>query len=323
MSDKIRSSRQKLIVGVQAQESSRGLLEISSHIAHRLDLAMHVVHVVEHMVDIDSKYAELLGSFDLSQLTEEVWGDELLNTEHKIQNLLESLPDHVDVETRIMRSDNPAQALMAEASAQHGAMIVVGLSNYIYSLIPRGLSVVLKLMANSSVPVIVVRHESQLKFGQTALRVLISDDLRPSSLRVLLEGIKFASGLGRIEVLHLHIVEPSVTSLVTHLAETGETKHMSISDIPAFWAEAILNMERKLFDRSQAARSIGEKAIVRYEARVVSGHPTHEISKFVSDFSPDIAVFGRSPEAQQRTFGVGRVPFSALLAGCSVVMVIP
>ena len=81
--------------------------------------------------------------------------------------------------------------------------------------------------------------------------------------------------------------------------------------------------EDDLRRRADGLPQLVEAAGGRYETQVLVGRVSDEISSTLLRLQPDVAVFGRHRALHHRPFGVGRVPFTAMLTGCQAVMVAP
>ena len=60
-----------------------------------------------------------------------------------------------------------------------------------------------------------------------------------------------------------------------------------------------------------------------YEPIVHYGQVAEKIAAVLKERTPDLAIFGRHQRARLRPFGIGKVPFAAMLADSPAVLMIP
>ena len=221
-----------------------------------------------------------------------------------------------------------ASAILEEAKQRDAKLIMTACSPGAYSLMPRGFSVAIALMAQANVPVLAVSDRGKLVFPRDRrFRILVCDDLEPGSLGAVRTAYEWATRLANVALTQLHIhgdlrevLQDYWSDLVAHTPYLKER----FATPEALWSEH----ERERLAALQArAGQPGERAhaagVAITQSSRFANNIREEIKLTIEESAPDLIVFGRHKLLKPRPFMLGRLPFHTMLEFECPILVVP
>jgi nucleotide-binding universal stress UspA family protein len=209
-------------------------------------------------------------------------------------------------------------AVVADAIASNSSLIVAAAGQIEGRTFPHGYSTSIGLMAASTLPVMVVPNHWNHLHNYDHLKVLVADDLTDHSRGAISLACEFAANFPGSEVMHLHICKSSTADIKNWGDEILAA--MTKGTVPmdeGFNQEKFLAKVGKSYKDTLESRLGTAKLLIEqsgaYKPAVAYGDPFAEFGKAVDKFNPDIVVFGRHEFFHARPFGIGKMPFHAML----------
>lgn len=324
MSKRFKGKDATVVVAVGADKHAESLVKIAGGLCKRTGMQLRLVQIAEYWagrswpreITLEGPLAEAITAVE----------DESLRVAHgHLRRLAELVPRGIDVEVNAI-AGFPADGVMADAMANHAALIVTGASKGSHRFVPKGLSTALSLMSESSVPVLVIQEGMTIDFDKPNLSLVVADDLSDHSEAAVMTAFDFAAALGRVALKHIHVNSLTEENLkisleaATAASHAGSLRVLSSGEI---YHMAIQALETKIRNRAPGRKTLLDAANGAYEARVVTGDVVDEIHKTVQETNPDLLVFGRHRAFRRKPFLIGQVPFHAMLLPSKPVLVVP
>jgi len=223
----------------------------------------------------------------------------------EIMRLVDGMQD-VKATGSVVEAFDAAQGVISDAISHSGNLIVVGTAKKSYDYSFQGFSTALSLVNASPVPVLVVPEECELSFESPAFKVLIADDLREGSERLLRSSIGLMSMLSPCQMNHVHILASSLWSMFSNVSE-GDVR-----------AECATEMKRrsKPFVEKLKPGSV-------YESDVRIGDVADTLLGLIRERRPDLVAFGRHVKLSLRPFMIGQMSANAMLGLRKPVLIVP
>jgi nucleotide-binding universal stress UspA family protein len=312
-----------VVVGVKKDGASPDLIRKIRSFSKKPETPICLVHAVEEKMKFPSLYREILGSFDITELGRQLPDAHEKEAREQIEALKSTVEDQEHIRIQVVHSEEAAASLIAEAQLTRAALIVIEVSEHLYQLIPRGLSVALSLMHHAPMPVLILRQGSPNNFEKSRQVILVADDLSASSMAAVRKAMNLAIQWGQTHVIHLHVIEQNMHGTLTELADISKKVHAGPMGTPELLEylekEMQLALQRRTAEYQDALRQNGST----YEAVVQVGYVASKVSAMIQDKKPDITLFGRRQRLHHGPFGFARVPFAAMLAKSDAVLIVP
>ena len=315
-------TRKRIITAIAFDEYTHNLVNASVNLAKKTGKELRLVHVVEPWMETahSRPFTHVSPLWDVTQAIEK---NARSQAETRLKELIATISD-VNIDYRIF-SGVPADVLMAEATANEGALIVVGTGHSTTRFLPGGFSTAYTLMVHSPVPVMVL-HSGQAISAKESYKILCADDLTAGSEPAVEFSFDLASQMQNTEFHHVHINGMTKEALAAGLetakasARTNVTDALSADDI---FATIESQLRDKLAARSQGKEEYLEGAGGEYQTQVLTGRVTEELHRYAEEIDPDLIVYGRHHTIHKRPFTLGNHPFRAMLAEHRPFIVVP
>lgn len=323
------NSFKKVCVAVKFDESSKQALKIAEQYCLRTGAEMHLVHVCENFM---TGTAASLASSSIVPVPMEVIQIVQENMEEDADKNLYAVRKELSSKLRISSQvvvktvGSPAESISQEAEKSKCDMIIVGAKPTTHRFIPRGISCALSLVSSSNVPVLVASDIQTQDLSTPTIDMLIADDLKPTSNAAITDACLLATKLRKTNIHHIHI-NGMTSELLTNIVDTAmaasHTRAANISGLQVF-KELKKQLEVALETRVDGQQKAFSESDCNYHRELVTAASvTKALSQFVDDKKINLAVFGRHQSIQHKPFGIGQMPFYAMLSLHCPVLVCP
>jgi nucleotide-binding universal stress UspA family protein len=294
MSRSILRQADHIAVAVGFDEHTPRLIAASADLCRRLRKKLDLVHVVEPWQT--RLHAEPFGEPDpLWNATLAVETSARDVAGGRLEELAAQLAQGVDCACHVVVGKR-VEALCRETQRRSAGLLLVGTRRESGgNPLSLGMSTGLALLATAPVPVAIVGGMAGTSLFERQPRLLLADDLGPASEAAAAYAFELAAGLGSTEVMHVHVNGITPESLVTALTMASSASHT-----PADIAGSGDVIYERLLD------TLGAKLADR--ARPYMG---------------ELATAGCDRAFHAHPFGLGRLPFKAMLAFARPVVVVP
>ena len=243
--------------------------------------------------------------------------------------LLRALIDRLGASARIMGevvSGDTADAIIAYAKLHRANLIVTTAGPRNYRFVPTALSTSMTLMAEAPLPVLIMSQERRVDFKAPSFRLMLADDLEPSTSEAARRTFELAAHLDGSVVRHLH-VHGDFRELIRDSWLDWTSRYPALTS-GAESPEALLDAEYharldKLAAQGLPYRDRAIEAGVTVQTDVRLGRVQEQIDDAIKEFDPHLLVFGRHRLFRTRPFLMGRMPTHAMLAGRRSVLLVP
>lgn len=314
-----------------ADEADR-VLKAAKALALKTSSSLHLVSVLEEgSIDVTSAAPWLpqyrWHDLRMDKIVQSARAAANANLQKQLSTLASTVGGACPVTTTLITARYAAVGLVSEAISAQASMILLGSGVKADSYFTRGYSTPLTVMAEASVPVLVIGQSCSIDFSKDRLRILIADDLREQTASGMATALDWASVLGGADVLHMHIEELNEQEMRRILNQTvhelrSTTDHEKLAEDLIQALDSAFR--ERLRQRIQGAEERLQKSggTFRFELRRC-GMVRDELERAADEFHADIIVFGRHQKVYRRPFLVGRVTYQAMLSQKRGVMVIP
>ena len=108
--------------------------------------------------------------------------------------------------------------------------------------------------------------------------ILVADDLSASSMGAVRKAMNLAVQWGHTHVIHLHVIEESMHSMLTELAAISRKVHVKPMGTPELLEYLEKEMQMVLERRTSQYQGVLKQNASTYEAVVQVGHVTSQVS---------------------------------------------
>jgi nucleotide-binding universal stress UspA family protein len=231
-----------------------------------------------------------------------------------------------------VRFGMPGEVVVDELSRTHADAVVVGVDRRGYTTFTEGVSTAISLMHAASVPVLAVGASRPVDFRKPCFRILVADDLEPATAAAVDAAFALASTIGadaRVRQMHVHgdlreILEDSAATSWAELKDAvrgDETPAMRA--VETEMARRYDERAARLAQRGEPWRDRAAQIGVKIACDVRTGRVAEELHEAVTEFEPDLLVFGRHKALRARPFLIGRMPFRGMLHEQRAVLMVP
>jgi nucleotide-binding universal stress UspA family protein len=316
MSIDTKSKKQEtLLVALSLDDHSQQLLKVAEGFCLRTGMKLRLVHVCPTIPGPSWPIA-VTGQITMSDVIDA--GEEMSrqHANEQLEELKKQLNPSIDVTTNVMSGDGSTE-IIADATSQKACLILAGASAGSHRWIPKSLSTTLSLMSESPVPVMIVAEGTTLDLSKGDFHLLITDDLRDSSLNALKAGFECAKLLEVKKISHVH-----VSGLTKNVIETTIHNAMAVSHGAldgAQTTETVFKaveegLKKQMLGRIEPWLQKYSELRAHYEPVVLHGPVETEIENYAKSHALDAIVFGRHHSFHRRPFIIGQVPFNTMLA---------
>lgn len=321
---------QTVCVGVKFDEASRQAIRIAEQYCRRTNSEMRLVHICENLVS--SNLATFAGNSLISipdgvlQMVQDNIREE---AEGKLLEIAKTIKSPVNVTTSVLCGvpGTPAELIEAHALTNQCSMIIVVASPGSYRFVPEGFSCALSLMSRSKLPVMVVSTKLVRDIGGSRLRLVIADDLREQSAAAVIGGCELANRLKDTDIDHLHVNGVDLEAIKATFNSAMAFSHTHLD--PAVSAQDVYDLLINLLKTKLEARLPSENLKLvtnagKYRASVVTNASVTDcLEAQIEGSHANIVVFGRHKSFHAKPFGIGQMPYRAMLAQRCAVVVFP
>jgi nucleotide-binding universal stress UspA family protein len=317
------SSPSTIVVAVAFDPQTEPLAQWAAALARALGKKLRLVHAVETWAEIGSSLAGVERS-PLREVVPAVTETAREAATDRLAALASSLGTGISIDV-VAATGSPVAILAQEAAAVDTCLLIVGAHFQMSTLVPRGLSTTLSLLATASVPVLAADARGHLPKPGAAVRLLVADDLGEQTESAVAFAGDMACAWHRAWVHHVHVSALSDADLESALrnaaiaARTVMTPDQAQVVCQAVHREQLRSLETRFADRRDALAASGGS----YTSEVVPGGVKAELARLATDIAPDLLVFGRRAPDQPAATVFGRMPYRAMLAMQRPVLVVP
>jgi nucleotide-binding universal stress UspA family protein len=308
----------------------RNLVKTAVSIAQRLDASLRLVHVcetspIDDITGIPWQPAYRWQKRWLESVFFEYRKEQMAEAEKQLQSfaLASGVPE--DVEINAIAAAYPYQGILADAVASNAALILIGAGTKTSDYMTKGFATPLAVMADATVPVMVVGSKCHTDFSKPTLKVLLADDLREQTAEGVQKGLDWASRFGAAEILHLHVTKTHefkdmLNKCLPFLRRDTEGETMATQSVHDFETGVLQRLKDRTMDFNEG--KVDADKLVKHQ--ICEGKDQSlEIDRAAESFGADILMFGRFHKTHRRPFMVGRTTYEALLTEKRAVMVFP
>lgn len=314
------------VVCVAFDDETPALVASALALARRTGVELRLVTVLENIFDetwvLDSPMYGVSSSF-LRKAQDETRNQR----KEQMQALVSSLPSDVPTSWGILSGDiAPAVVADARAHAANFIMTAANLETY-GSLMPKGFSVALRLMAEAPLPVLVTSRAHPLCFDAVKpFSILFADDLQAGTEEAARKVFELATCLGRSRIRQVH-VHGDFREVLKGAWHDLKERHPALGGADAS-PDSFLRAEydarlTALKARGGAQRQAALAAGATIGLEVLTGNVNEGLQQEIEANPPDLVVFGRHQAMKARPYLIGRVGLRAMLGARRAVLVVP
>lgn len=313
-----------IVVAVNFDKHTDALLAAATSFAKKFGADLRLVSAVQSHLEMAAfDYSATIYSY--SNYAAAVEEDLAAETLKRLQQMAAALPvQRVTVAAPIGPT---VPCLVAEAVAARAGLIIAACDPERFLTKAAGIATAIGLMHEAPLPVLIVSQGIGVDFNKPEFRILLADDLRPSTTEAARKAYELAARLGKAARLwHTH-VHGDFREIVrdnwreARMFSTFLPKPSVPPDV-AMRNEYEARIQR-LKDHGQPWRTLAEEAGAKITLDVRTGNVGDEIHQVSSAQAPDVLVFGRHHLLRAKPFLIGRMPFKAMLHEKKPVLLVP
>lgn len=325
MFDRFSGGAKTITVGLALDaEADRCTLAIAKSFQDITGCSVRLTHAIEPWEGraVISLYP---GQFLPGGVIEQVEHNLREQAEEKLAKIAATFGDVAETKVLVGR---PAEAIASDAVAASSAAVFCGAEGTSHRLVPSGFSTALSLMANCTVPLMVVPENTQIQFAKHQLRVLLADDLRDAGMNALELACDLGLEVPATDLFHLHICQHTEEELIDFgrdvlaALERKELPGPTTLGEETFLSQAREAIELELNRRMGFIKSLLKSGTGSYKQIVRFGPVLEQLRAACEDVAPDIIVFGRH-ELLHRNWSWGRMSYASMLELNRPLMIAP
>ena len=315
MFERFRGKERTTVVGLKLDANCQHLIDSSLSLAARTGMALKFTHGVLPWSSAPPIYAGEQTSQSIAMVAEQA------RHRDATQKMAELLKPHLaqqELSSSVLVG-RPAETVTSEALASQSSLIVCGVKPVSHRFVPQGWSTALELMAEASLPVLVIPDHKAYDLAKDRLTVVAWDDLTEAAAEALPTAAELAGAMKNVDLRHVHVHK-----------ETKEELEAFADTMASLMASHRLDLEYRLNKETIAAET--EQAILKqmqrrrevpdsflkvnqvsFTQKVVFGDVLEQMSQLVKEHKPDLVVFGRHHFFHRHPFSFGKVPFHTML----------
>jgi len=321
MTKRFMNPKGKILVPVNLDDTSHGLLTAAGQIARRTGLGLEVIHVSEYWIGRTWPTEMMLGG-PMGGLVSAVEDETIEVARSRLRDLVKTHLDGLSVHSEVLLG-YPAESIRAHAVTIGAELMILGGATEDYKFVPRGLSTVLGLMADAPCPVLVLPRGNCGDWSKKSLTAVLADDLQPESDNGVLVAYEMIAALGHTELTHAHVNQMTKDDLKTALTTAAAAAHTpeGAMDVDTVWSAAMKSISEKLSSRAPGRKHLIEARGGKVTTLLLQGDPTEAIMKLATDQKADLMIFGRHRTWRRKPFAVGQMPFHSMLSAHRPVLI--
>lgn len=309
-----------ITVAIDFSEYTRLLVSVAESLALQTGAALQLVYVVEpwdqhglaRLLSHDDRVVKMVQSADAYSYD-------------RMEKLMVDLGNEINPKVRVttlMRQGHTPNVIIAAALENGSDLIVTGVQGDMPHLFPKNLSTALALMSESPIPVMAVPHDSSMKCGTSALKLLICDDLTHDSAYAIHNAFEFAGNLQESEVFHLHVTQLN-PSMLDAAIEQATSKNQGAID-PGLDGRMVFALAEDAIMERLKERVPEDVTLQRgYHSLLREGSLNTFVSQILEDQAIDLLLCGQHKNIHQDPFYVGGMPFTTMVNHKTPVVVFP
>jgi nucleotide-binding universal stress UspA family protein len=321
MTKRFMNPKGKILVPVNLDDTSAGLLRAAGQVARRAGLGLEVIHVSEYWIGRTWPTEMMLGG-PMGGLVTAVEDETIDAARHRLRQLVATHLPGFDVESEVLLG-YPAESIRAHAVTIGAELMILGGAAEDYKFVPKGLSTVLGLMADAPCPVLVLPRGNFGDWSKKSLTAVLADDLQPESDHAILVAYEITAALGQTELIHAHVNQMTKQDLKTALTSAAAAAHTpeGAMNVDTVWSAAMTSITDKLATRAPGRKHLIEARGGKVSTLLLQGEPTEAIIALAKERKADLLMFGRHRTWRRKPFAVGQMPFHSMLSAHRPVLV--
>lgn len=307
-----------VVISCSLDEKCQSLLKFSKSLVDSLGSSAHLVHVVEPRYRGNMGVGEFM-SYEAIRAVEV---NEVEESKNSLKGYKEEyFPNNGDLDVGF---GNPSDEILTISKYKKSSLVLCGKGESSYKFIPSGFSVPLSLMSDSNIPVMIVPNNAKI-WKKEGLNILICDDLSDGSK----EAILFSKDLARKQkgssIHHINIIEDHHFGLVDAIKTLKDKINPNnyVYDQEYDAKEYQKSMKEKAEKELLQRMGSNEDKNFSYKSSVLLGWMAEELRRIVKKEDIDLVVFGKHKFIHKKPFGIGKMPFNAMLELDIPVVVVP
>ena len=325
MSKRFKGPDAKAVVGIKFDSESRDLFFAACHLCAKMGMSLRVVHITPNILSRwicrdEAYYEQLLGGREFADITSDLRDEGIQRARQQMEDFLADNPSPVVSEYHIVASTDPAEALLADAVAQHASLLIVGINKERHGFFQRDISTAINIMAITPIPVLILPEG--LNFQKDSYKVFVADNLSPDGEQAFNCGASLASALTHTDVMHTHVIDYSFKDLVARVEFIKADNELTSQSPQELWALAEHRAGEALLERANGLPHLIEAVGGHYKQLVLTGDVPDELDQALKHFKPDLVVFGR-PHQHRRLFRLGSLALHVLHARTYGILIAP
>lgn len=312
-----------IVIGFSLDEKNPNLLNFSSDLAKKLKTTAHLTYVCEPKYRSQVGMGEYL-TYDAIRLVE------LKEMENSLKSLKEYKCEFPPNCTAEVYFGSPSDEIISIAKFKKAPLIICGRKETSYSFVPRGFSVPLSILNESNVPVLVVPESYEETWSNKSLNILLCDDLQESTE----EAISYVKNLGQkfegSTFHHINVVDSTFQQfkeVMGYLKDSLSPNNYMYDkefDEESYRKQLQVDISKKL-DKRYYEKDYKKypNSNLKYQNKVLFGSVDDVLKDYVNAYNIDLVVFGKHRFLHKKPFGIGKMPFNAMLEINKPILVVP
>lgn len=315
MFERFKGRDRKIVAGLKDTGTVEAYIESVVSLAKRLDMSLKFTNVVEPRNSLPILHPGEYVRSGLSQAAEE---KRISETIMRLEEVLKPFLGKWEFEKSV-QFGRPAEVLKSDALSSRASLVVCGVKSTSQRLVSKGFATATELMAESSIPVLVIPEGKVYDFNKKVLNVLVCDDLTQTSAEALPVAAELSGSLRNTKLHHLHIHGESKQQLVdwarqiSDMMMTRDLDYRFVVNKDTIVAETEKAVYERMAKRLDISPSFLKMNSVAIEQEVRFGDVFDELTKSIESLSPDLIVFGRHQFLHKYPVSIGKVPFYTML----------
>lgn len=312
------------VVALAFDDRKEVLVQSAISLARRFGMSLKLIHGVEPPV-YDTMVVETPTIVSIPTPILEETARQIKERRMEMTALVERLKKlRIDVSADVIEGD-AVRSIISCATNLRANLILTACHPEKGRFLPQGLSTALSLMHEAPLPVLVV-GDSPIDFEAEHFRILVADDLQQSTQEAVRKCYELASHMPGSHVRHVHI-HGDFREMLKETWQDLREKIPGLKEVAptpeTVWREDYEARLLALRRQSMPFRLSAEKNKVFIEPDVRTGSVQKEIENVVTEFKPQLAVFGRHRLLKTKPFLIGRVPLRTMVEFKNSILLVP
>lgn len=312
-----KESKRSILVAVKFDKHAPQLIRWGVDLARRTGMNLELITVTElHPVYFAPYGIDILSDFVIA-----LEGEAMRSAQSQLRKLADDFAGDLRPEIHVLQGYAP-KIIMEQGIRSNAALILVGTTAGSHKFIPQGFSTALTLLAEASVPVLVIPSGVGVNLEEkTRNKIIFADDLSSRTESAVALSLNFAARLGQSDFYHVHI-EAFTSEVLKPFMMSAASREVGIT-MDELQTQVTNLLEQKLQTRSKSAIKQLEERGGKYIPVLKSGETRSTLAELVKTLRPTMLIFGRHRTFHLRSFVIGRLPFYSMIEFDVPLMVIP